>query len=820
MSNQPPEYTRQYNFENFQTINPTSPLPGNKVEAELNAARSSINQTISRLNEIQNADGSLKTPGALATETTATATSVATSVATTTAQAYLAANYDPTIATQALASASSASISAASASNSAITASGHAVNSESAAQNSVNAAIDSSIARSQARAYAIDANQSRNEAHASAVSAANSYANVGQVYNSALSLKNWIDSESYQFIHKKEDLSDFAANMLFNDGEVENTLIGKVFLGASVGANSDINYAPPVSGGPGNLNIFSGPWWVNGHPSPEAPHRIVMRDMLSCLVDTWMTFGPRVGSGYNLKQREEGVNGSPNTALHTGPERIKGVNYSKDGFGIGLFNGSEPLTPKGYVDYGDSLLSTRIDGKANVSHTHSISDVTNLQSSLNSKSNTGHTHSISEVSGLQTAINDAKLKEYDNYKVYSAGDVVISGNKIYKFNTFIGAAGYGPVTHPSAWTEVSSSADLTGYATESFVTSQGYISSIPSEYVKTSASGSGSNELKQSDFDSIKNSGWIDTVNGVPASTVTIQYVDGTGSNYQSEVHFEAPALYHNSSVILVYGGNVGDYALISNVWNLYLGNNAQTLQGYSITFNNGINVSVNNGSPYSSTSELHGVTATLMIPKSKGTEFVYNEELLIETNKLASKSGATFTGKINTVAPTTSNAGLNIGTINSTANLTNSIPGDVWIGTWQMTYKTANGTLVYGAATNASNVFGSPQVIDTTSNTMPGLRVTQKGTQPCLVVEDSLNPDTTAFVVDTSGNVGIGVAAGYSATSKLEVVGNVKSTTLSTGSGPTFSLNSTGAHTGGSDTLDAIVTINGVNYRIGLRPA
>jgi len=34
------------------------------------------------------------------------------------------------------------------------------------------------------------------------------------------------------------------------------------------------------------------------------------------------------------------------------------------------------------------------------------------------------------------------------------------------------------------------------------------------------------------------------------------------------------------------------------------------------------------------------------------------------------------------------------------------------------------------------------------------------------------------------------------------------------------FNPTATAAHTGGSDTLDLLVTINGTNYRIGLRPA
>ena len=57
----------------------------------------------------------------------------------------------------------------------------------------------------------------------------------------------------------------------------------------------------------------------------------------------------------------------------------------------------------------------------------------------------------------------AGFSDYDNFKVYAAGDVVLASNDFYRFNTFIGAAGYGPITHPAAWTKLSAS-DLTGYA--------------------------------------------------------------------------------------------------------------------------------------------------------------------------------------------------------------------------------------------------------------------------------------------------------------------------------------------------------------------
>ena len=36
---QPRDYTRQYNFKDFQATSPSSPLPGTEVDAELNSVK-------------------------------------------------------------------------------------------------------------------------------------------------------------------------------------------------------------------------------------------------------------------------------------------------------------------------------------------------------------------------------------------------------------------------------------------------------------------------------------------------------------------------------------------------------------------------------------------------------------------------------------------------------------------------------------------------------------------------------------------------------------------------------------------------------------
>lgn len=85
-----------------------------------------------------------------------------------------------------------------------------------------------------------------------------------------------------------------------------------------------------------------------------------------------------------------------------------------------------------------------------------------------------------------------------------------------------------------------------------------------------------------------------------------------------------------------------------------------------------------------------------------------------------------------------------------------------------------SSGSLAVSSTTpqvDSINTFTASQVISVTDNTNAALRITQLGTGEAIRVEDSTNPDSTPFVVDASGDVGIGTAT---MTSKLNVVGDV----------------------------------------------
>jgi hypothetical protein len=79
-------------------------------------------------------------------------------------------------------------------------------------------------------------------------------------------------------------------------------------------------------------------------------------------------------------------------------------------------------------------LSTQLDSKASSSHTHAISEITDLSTQLDSKASSSHTHAISEITDLSTQL----AAKANSSHTHSWGD--ISGgdfNSLSNFNTTI-----------------------------------------------------------------------------------------------------------------------------------------------------------------------------------------------------------------------------------------------------------------------------------------------------------------------------------------------------------------------------------------------
>jgi hypothetical protein len=153
-------------------------------------------------------------------------------------------------------------------------------------------------------------------------------------------------------------------------------------------------------------------------------------------------------------------------------------------------------------------------------------------------------------------------------------------------------------------------------------------------------------------------------------------------------------------------------------------------------------------------------------------TAFVKGQNYLTSSalSGYALLSGATFSGKVN-FTPVSGVAGLNVGIGGTAVSSPNA--GDLWIATSGSILNYRDGAAVHRlvAVQNLTNTFSSPQIIDTTNST-PALRVTQKGTGDAIRVEDSTTPDSTAFVVDQFGKVGVGVAPDTTAALKVDTNG------------------------------------------------
>ncbi len=114
-----------------------------------------------------------------------------------------------------------------------------------------------------------------------------------------------------------------------------------------------------------------------------------------------------------------------------------------------------------------------------------------------------------------------------------------------------------------------------------------------------------------------------------------------------------------------------------------------------------------------------------------------------------------------------------------STATTANTNPiildsrgeANVWLGgaIYKFVLKDADGALIWtvdniSAPTAAVSPVLSGNVTIDSNTPSPALKITQTGTGPALKVQDSSDPDATPFIVDSTGQVGIGTATPVSA--------------------------------------------------------
>ena len=112
----------------------------------------------------------------------------------------------------------------------------------------------------------------------------------------------------------------------------------------------------------------------------------------------------------------------------------------------------------------NKVVNSALNGKANSSHSHSISNITNLQSALDSKSETGHTHDdrYYTETEMNTKLN-GKANSSHTHTASQISDLTVSthtlanGAKLYKYGKIVLAVfnnyQYSGKT-PNVWTEL------------------------------------------------------------------------------------------------------------------------------------------------------------------------------------------------------------------------------------------------------------------------------------------------------------------------------------------------------------------------------
>lgn len=112
----------------------------------------------------------------------------------------------------------------------------------------------------------------------------------------------------------------------------------------------------------------------------------------------------------------------------------------------------------------NKIVTNALNGKANSSHSHSISNITNLQSALDSKSDTGHTHDdrYYTETEMNTKLN-GKANSSHTHTASQISDLTVSthtlanGAKLYKYGKIVLAVfnnyQYSGKT-PNVWTDL------------------------------------------------------------------------------------------------------------------------------------------------------------------------------------------------------------------------------------------------------------------------------------------------------------------------------------------------------------------------------
>ena len=404
-----------------------------------------------------------------------------------------------------------------------------------------------------------------------------------------------------------------------------------------------------------------------------------------------------------------------------------------------------------------SGLQTAIDGKANLSHTHVITNITGLQNALDGKAPSNHLHEISGVTGLLDALDGKANLSHTHVISDVTGLQTALDGKLSASHNHDGV--YAPVNHTHSEYALLTGATFSGNVIRDNGLGQSILGPASLSFSQTGGGGSfvdyGSTRITFADT-SIQD---------------TASY-----SKAQSDAQIATVGTWINTKADLGHTHVINDVTGLQTALDSKMAVTQSWIEGVDIgrtfTITDGV-LNWDNAS-------------TLSHPMSGGNagSFVFNKNVV-------------FT-------PVLGKAGLNIG-IGGTDTASNK-SGDVWISTGgtHLNYRDATGAWRIVLTTNQTYTISAPQVIDTTSNTLPAMRITQKGTGNAFVVEDSTTPDSTPFIINAIGQTligrttapnssvglsvanGIHVESGTGTTTAIQIIGNIDASSQQTNANTT----------------------------------
>lgn len=467
MSQPPVPYDRLFNFETFSTTNPTIQQPGVQIDGEFDALKITVDSVISRLSEIQRSDGKLN-PSAF--ESTGIPEAIAT-------QAYsqVYAQLQPLVL--------SASQSAVTASISASTAGNHA-NAADASATEANAAIAPAVAAkdlavtkaAEAQNWAVQANASASTAASAEVetqshkqSTLDARDEAQQALSSINILKASLDSQYDNMLDADQNLADVSSkgqsvtNLGLNSSDMSDRSIYNRFK------SMFHMYVDPNAG-----------QWTGQQTYLSADAYLQGMFGLTFNESTGLFVRSSTGGNWFGEEVIAGNGAAEDTTIGANKTLADRVEVLKIRMSVisSILRTTMYRISKRWGYNGDNRIVTLQDFQddpcANLSiliwnmMSNKVGDAIIYQFNLREAPQDGKQYARKNLGWEEVAASGGGISEYDNFKIYNANDFVWFDYYIYRFNIFIGAAGYGPVTHPGSWTKMSARymTDIDGLTTQ------------------------------------------------------------------------------------------------------------------------------------------------------------------------------------------------------------------------------------------------------------------------------------------------------------------------------------------------------------------